>query len=151
MGRDGLARALDAGLNFAFETTLGAATFTDMLLAGAAAGAQVHVWYAGLSSVELHMQRVQERVAAGGHDIPEQKIRERYVNSRANLVRLLPHLASLRVFDNSADADPKKGQPPHPVLLLHMACGRIVSHIALGSVPQWAKPIMAAAVGGNRQ
>ena len=151
MGRDGLARALDAGLNFAFETTLGAATFTDMLLAGTAAGAQVHVWYAGLTSVELHMQRVQERVAAGGHDIPEQKIRERYVNSRANLVRLLPHLASLRVFDNSADADPKKGQPPHPVLLLHMACGRIVSHIALGRVPQWAKPIMAAAVGGNRQ
>ena len=63
------------------------------------------------------MQRVKERVAAGSHDIPEQKIRERYLTSRANLVRLLPHLASLRVFDNSADADPKKAQPPRPVLL----------------------------------
>jgi predicted ABC-type ATPase len=146
MGRDGLARALGSGLNFAFETTLGATTLTDMLLAGAGAGAQVHVWYAGLSSPELHMQRVKERVAAGGHDIPEQKIRERYVNSRANLVKLLPHLASLRVLDNSADADPKKGQPPRPVPLVHMAAGRIVSHIALGRVPQWAKPIVAAAM-----
>ncbi len=146
MGRDGLARALDGGLNFAFETTLGANTLTDMLLAGAAVGAQVHVWYAGLSSPELHLRRVKERVAAGGHDIPEQKIRERYVSSRANLVRLLPHLASLRVFDNSADADPKKGQAPRPVLLLHMAAGRIVSHVALGQVPQWAKPLLAVAM-----
>ena len=146
IGRDGLVRALGAGLNFAFETTLGANTLTDMLLAGAGAGAQVHVWYAGLSSPELHMQRVKERVAAGGHNIPEQKIRERYVTSRANLVRLMPHLASLRVFDNSADADPKKRQAPRPVLLLQMAAGRIVSHIALGQVPQWAKPILVAAM-----
>ena len=146
MGRDGLARALGEGLNFAFETTLGASTLTDMLLAGAGAGAQVHLWYAGLSSVELHMQRVKERVAAGGHDIPERKIRERYLSSRANLVRLLPHLASLRVFDNSPDRDPKKGKPPRPVLLLHMAAGRIVSHITLGRVPQWAKPIVAVAL-----
>ena len=39
IGRDGLVRALDAGLNFAFETPLGANTLTDMLLAGARAGA----------------------------------------------------------------------------------------------------------------
>ena len=56
-------------------------------------------------STTIQLQRVQERVAAGGHDIPEQKIRERYVNSRANLVKLMP---------------------------------------------QWAKPILAAAVGGTR-
>lgn len=146
MGRDGLARALGAGLNFAFETTLGANTLTDMLLAGAGGGARVHVWYAGLSSPELHIQRVKERVVAGGHDIPEHKIHERYVNSRANLVRLLPHLASLRVLDNSAEADPKNGLRPCPVLLLHMAAGRIVSLCLPGRVPQWAKPIVAAAM-----
>ncbi|MGP1614077.1 MAG: zeta toxin family protein, partial [Pollutimonas bauzanensis] len=85
LGRDGLQRALDEGLNFAFETTLGASTITDMLLAGARDGAQVHIWYAGLSNPDLHIQRVRERVAAGGHDIPGQKIRERFDSSRANL------------------------------------------------------------------
>jgi len=144
-GRRGLERALEEGGNYAFETTLGANTIPDMLLAGARAGAQVHVWYAGLSSPERHIQRVQDRVTAGGHAIPEHKIRERYLSSRANLVKLLPYLASLRVYDNSTEGDPKAGKAPKPVLLLHMEAGRIVTHVALKQVPQWAKPILAVA------
>jgi predicted ABC-type ATPase len=92
------------------------------------------------------VQRVQERVAAGGHDIPEAKIRERYETSRANLIRLLPRLASLRLYDNSAEGDPKAGRQPQPQLLLHMEGGRIVFRISLDRVPQWAKPIMAVAL-----
>jgi predicted ABC-type ATPase len=145
MGRAGLERALAGQLNYAFETTLGARTLTDMLLAGARAGAQVHVWYAGLSSPEKHIERVRERVLAGGHAIPEAKIRERYMSSRANLVRLLPHLASLRLYDNSIDGDPKAGVRPQPVLVLHMESGRVVSHTELDRVPHWAKPVVAAA------
>ena len=147
LGRTGLARALAQGLNFAFETTLGARTITQMLQDGVRQGAQVHLWYAGLSSPQLHLERVRARVAAGGHDIPEAKIHERYETSRANLIRLLPHLASLRVYDNSADGDPKAGQRPQPRLLLHMEGGRALSHVALDQVPQWAKPIMAVALG----
>ena len=146
LGRRGLERALREGGNFAFETTLGANTLPDMLLAGARQGALVHIWYAGLASPELHIQRVGERVAAGGHAIAEQKIRSRYVSSRANLIRLMPWLASLRVFDNSAVADPKAGQRPTPLLLLNMQATRIVSLIALDQVPQWAKPIVATAL-----
>ena len=146
LGRRGLERALAQGLNFAFESTLGARTIPQMLIDGARGGAQIHVWYAGLASPELNIQRVKARAAAGGHDIPEAKIRERYESSRANLVRLLPHLASLRLYDNSAEGDPKAGKHPRPVLLLHMEAGRIVSHIALAKVPHWAKPILAAAL-----
>src|SRR5690606_28528872 len=146
LGRRGLERALREGANFAFETTLGANTITDMLLAGARAGAQVHVWYAGLASPAQHLQRVRARVAAGGHDIPEHKIRERFTSSRMNLVRLLPHLASLRLYDNSVDADPKAGQPPRPVLLLHLRSQQVVSRVPFEQVPQWAKPIFAGAL-----
>jgi predicted ABC-type ATPase len=144
-GRKGLERALKGSLNFAFETTLGASTITNMLLSGAQDGAEVHVWYAGLSSPELHIERVKNRVAAGGHDIPERKIRERYVASRANLIRLMPDLASLRVYDNSADNDPKIGNQPEPLLLLHMESARIESYCALDKIPDWAKPILAIA------
>ena len=145
-GRTLLERALSHGLNFAFETTLGAHTIANMLLAGAQEGAQVHVWFAGLSSPELHVQRVKERVKAGGHDIPEHKIRERYTGSRSNLIKLLPVLASLRIYDNSVQGDPKTGHRPKPLLLLHMVQGRIMSRIALDQVPEWAKPILAAAM-----
>jgi hypothetical protein len=122
-----------------------------MLLAGARRGAQVHIWYAGLESPEKHIQRVKERVLAGGHPIPDDRIRERYVSSRANLIRLLPYLASLRVYDNSIDGDPKAGIPPRPVPLLHMEGGRVMAHIAFEQVPQWAKPVLAAAFEAEKK
>jgi predicted ABC-type ATPase len=150
IGRRGLETALQKGLTFAFETTLGGTTITNMLLAGAQAGAKVHVWYAGLSSPALHIRRVRARVRAGGHDIPEDRIRSRYVSSRANLIKLMPHLASLRVYDNSAEADPKAGHAPQPTLLVHLENGRIVSHSPLAQVPQWAKPILAVALDASR-
>jgi predicted ABC-type ATPase len=146
MGRAGLQRALAEGGNFAFETTLGARTLPDMLLSGARQGAQVHLWYAGLESPEKHIQRVHQRVLAGGHPIPAEQIRARYVSSRANLIRLLPHLASLRVYDNSIDGDPKAGIKPQPLLLLHMEAGHVLAHIPLDQMPQWAKPVVAAAL-----
>lgn len=124
---------------------LGARTIPDLPLTGARAGARLHVWYAGLASPELHVRRVRARVLAGGHDIPEGRIRARFDSGRVNLVRLLPQLASLRVYDNSAEADPKAGCRPEPVLLLHVQDGRVVPHAPLPSIPDWAKPILAAA------
>jgi predicted ABC-type ATPase len=149
LGRRGLERALAQGEFFAFETTLGGNTIPGMLQAGARQGAEIHVSYIGLVSPELHIQRVRSRVAAGGHDIPEKKIRERYRTSRANLITLMPFLASLRVYDNSNEADPETGAPPRPVLLLHRIGGKVVEHAPLGQIPDWAKPLLAAALKGR--
>lgn len=144
LGRRGLARALETSGTYAFETTLGANTLPDILIKGATGGAEIHIWFAGLTSPELHIERVQARVAAGGHPIPEAKIRERYTTSRQNLIRLLPRLASLRVYDNSKENDPKQGARPEPVLVLQMTGGRI--EFAAAVVPHWAKAIVMAAM-----
>lgn len=146
LGRRGVEKALAEGLTYAFETTLGGASIARLLLDGARAGAEVHVWYAGLATPELHLRRIAARVAAGGHDIPEAKVRERFDASRSNLVKLMPHLASLRVYDNSFEADPRAGRRPQPVLLLQMQAGRVIAHAPLRSVPAWAKPLLAAAL-----
>lgn len=145
-GRRGLEKALKGGLAYAFETTLGGASITRLLLEGARAGVEIHVWYAGLATPELHLQRIAARVAAGGHDIPEAKVRERFDASRSNLIKLMPHLASLRVYDNSAEADPRAGRRPRPVLLLQMHAGQVTAHAALRNIPAWAKPVLAAAL-----
>jgi predicted ABC-type ATPase len=151
LGRRGLERALAQSEFFAFETTLGGNTIPAMLMAGAEKGAEIHVSYVGLESPELHIRRVESRVAAGGHAIHEKKIRERYVTSRANLVRLMPHLESLRLYDNSAEADPKRGRLPTPTLLLHVSRDKVVEHVPLGRIPSWAKPILAAALQRARR
>ena len=130
----------------AFETTLGGHTIKALLHEALAAGIDVRMWFAGLSSPELHMARVRARVARGGHDIPEEKIRERYDRSRINLIELMPRLTELRVLDNSRDADPHAGRAPEPVLILHLAYGQILKMVELTETPQWAKALVAGAL-----
>jgi len=145
-GKRLLERAVAERLHFAFETTLGGRTITALLDAALSAGVEVRIWYVGLSSAELHIARVRARVAKGGHDIPKFAIRDRYDGSRLNLIRLLPRLTELRVYDNSVEADPDAGAAPEPKLLLHMASGKMVSSCDLAATPEWAKPILAVAM-----
>jgi hypothetical protein len=49
----------------------------------------------------------------------------------------------LRVYDNSAEGDPRDGVAPQPRLLLHMKGGKIVDSGDLTMTPDWAKPILA--------
>jgi len=145
-GKRLLERAIAEQLDFAFETTLGGNTITHLLEQALDAGMEVRIWYVGLSSPELHIARVRARVAKGGHDIPEGDIRKRYDRGRLNLIQLLPRLTELRVYDNSDEADPSSGVAPAPKLVLHLDGGRIMNAGALASTPDWAKPIVAAAM-----
>ncbi len=74
------------------------------------------------------------------------QIRDRYDRSRLNLIHLLPKLTELRVYDNSEEADPRTGLAPEPKLLLHLVRGKVVSLCDLTLTPEWAKPILAAAM-----
>ncbi len=144
-----LEQAIAGRLDFAFETTLGASTIPRLLAQAATQGIEVRVWYAGLATAALHIARVRARVARGGHAIPEQAIRRRFEHSRLNLIQLMPVLTALRVYDNSADADPAAGKTPLPQLLLHMKRGHIMNPRDLPHAPDWAKPVVAAAMKLN--
>lgn len=139
-GKERLEAAIRDRTDYAFETTLGAKTLPAMLKEAAQAGIEVIVTFVGLASPEHHLARVRARVAAGGHDIPETKIRERWEGSRRNIIDLLPYLTELRVFDNTAERDPATGAIPAPLEVLHLRDGKIVK--ALDVPPDWAKPIV---------
>ena len=150
--QEGLRRleaAIADGRDYAFETTLGGNTIAAKLRE-AVQTHDVAMWFCGLDSPEHHVARVRYRVSRGGHDIPEAKIRERWAGSRRNLVRLLPHLARLQVFDNSAEAARGRSVPA-PILLLEMTKGRILSPDPasprqLAAIPDWARPVVEAAI-----
>ena len=133
--------------SLAFETTLGGRSVAARLK-DAARTHDVLVWFCGLTSPELHLARVQARVAAGGHDIPEAKIRERWTASVENLIGLLPHLAEVRLFDNSASVTAGEAVPdPLPVATIER--GHLVWPVraeALKATPDWAKPVLEAAL-----
>jgi predicted ABC-type ATPase len=147
-GKAQLEAAMAEQTNFAFETTLGGTTI-PRLLGEAARTHDIVMMFVGLASVDMHLGRVKLRVAQGGHDIPEERIRRRWISSRQNLIALLPRLAQLQVFDNSAEADLGE-DVPFPLLILEMKDGRVLypgrdDLQALEATPDWAKPIVAAA------
>lgn len=144
-GVDRLRRAIVLRESYTFETTLGGRTVTELLLDAAAAGLAVSIWYCGLASVELHMRRIAARVAAGGHDIPAAKVRERFDASRSNLLRLIPVASDLAIYDNSTDAAPA----PAPRPLLRLSAGVFTfpaDAVTFSQTPEWARPLLAAAV-----
>lgn len=147
IGKSLLEQAIAEGRDYRFETTLGGRTIAQLLGRAARSGHRLHIWFCGLESTDLHLRRVRSRVAHGGHDIPEEKIRERWTRSRENLIRLLPFIEHLRVYDNSHEADPEEGCKPRPVLLLEMERRKITAPADLSGAPDWAQPIIAAAIG----
>ena len=143
-----LDQAIAKRRSFAIETTLGGHTMPAKI-AKASRTHDVLMWFCGLDTDDHHVARVRARVAADGHDIPEAKIRERYPAALTNLIVLLPKIARLRVYDNSQDAAP--GEPiPDPLLVAEVVRGKLAwptSAEDLQKTPDWARPIMAAAMG----
>lgn len=142
LGFDLLTEAIDNDTDYTFETTLGGNSVFQKLNYACGKGVDVRIMFCGLESVELHIARVAERVANGGHNIPEDKIRQRYTDSVTNIAALAKQCTELRVFDNSK---PIAGNKPQAICLFHFNEKGFVS-LPVEPMAQWAKPIALAAV-----
>lgn len=104
-GRVMLARLRElvaAEQDFAFETTMASRTFAPFLRDCIAKGYTAHLLFVWLNSPELAIERVAHRVAAGGHHIPDDVVRRRYVRGIQNFISLYIPLANeWRCYDNS--------------------------------------------------
>ncbi len=79
---------LASGVSFAFETTLATKGYKRFIKRAQDAGYRVSLIYFWLNSTELAIQRVAKRVMEGGHNIPEEVIRRRYVSGITNLFEI---------------------------------------------------------------
>jgi predicted ABC-type ATPase len=86
-------RAIAEGRSVAVETVLSTDKYLAAMRAAHSRGFQNVLIYIALPSVEYSVQRVQARVADGGHDVPEASIRKRWPRT----------LDNFRVFLNEAD------------------------------------------------
>ncbi len=88
--------------DFAIETTLASRSLAPRVRRLQESGYQFQLLFFWLSSPELNIQRVAERVQNGGHHIPEDVIRRRYVAGLKNFFSLyLPLADDWRAFDNT--------------------------------------------------
>lgn len=88
--------------SFAFETTLATRSYAVWLRQLQQNGCRISLMFLWLSSPELAVERVRQRVASGGHNIPEETIRRRYRKGIRNFLTLYqPFADEWGIYDNS--------------------------------------------------
>jgi len=69
--------------------------------AARSAGFRVNLVYICAEPLDVCIRRVAQRVALGGHAVPDADIRRRYTRSLANLPSIISQVDATRLFDNS--------------------------------------------------
>lgn len=101
---DAIAQHVAKRESFAFETTLSGRGYARQIPRWRQLGYRVELFFLSLTSADMAVQRVAERVRQGGHDIPEATIRRRF-DSGARLFRDVyqPLVDQWVFYDNSGD------------------------------------------------
>jgi predicted ABC-type ATPase len=136
-GRVMLARLKElaaARSSFAFETTLSSRSFAPWIGRLVASGYEFHLVFLYLPSAEMAVERVADRVRAGGHNIPTDVVRRRYVGGSRNFFRLYQPLATRwRFYDNQSRLGPRliaTGVGPAEQLVADAEVWRVVKEVA---------------------
>ncbi len=93
--------SLDKNNDFTFETVLSTERNLLLLQKAKACGYEVQCVYVLTRDVNINVARVRARHAAGGHNVPEDKIRTRYFRAFELLPRLVDICDKIAVYDNS--------------------------------------------------
>lgn len=99
-------KLIELGRSFIAETVFSHPSKLDLIRAAHAAG-YVVVLHVLLVPEELAVERVKHRVQAGGHDVPQAKIRQRYHRLWALVAEAIAASDTATVYDNSRLAGPR--------------------------------------------
>ena len=121
--------------SFVFETVLSdpVGDKLEFLKSAEAAGYVVLLVFIGISDPEISSDRVAMRVSQGGHDVPEEKLKERYPRILSNLKRGLVEIANVWVDDHS---DLELG---YRLVATREGGQQVKLH---GSTPGWLSPLL---------
>lgn len=123
-------RYLENGISFTQETTLCGRSIIHNIHKAKANGYEVTIYYVGIASESLALERIRHRVENGGHGIPEEDVRRRFWESAESLVRIMPETDRIELFDNSENmrwvASIRRGKVKHQIK----------------DIPSWAQNIL---------
>jgi predicted ABC-type ATPase len=83
------------------QTVLSTDKYRRLVLAAKKNQFEIRLIFVMLGSPNLNVERVRLRVKKGGHDVPENKIRERWTKSLRQLPWFLDQADQAAIFDNS--------------------------------------------------
>jgi predicted ABC-type ATPase len=97
-----ISQLIDERATFAFETTLSTKSYKETIKKCKAKGYTVTLLYFWLSSPELAIGRIKDRVSRGGHHIPDVVVKRRYKRGLENFFNIFMPLCDYwQILDNS--------------------------------------------------
>lgn len=97
-------KLLEKRASFTFETVMSSTDKIELLRAAKQLGYRTYLYFIATDDFEINIARVKQRVEAGGHNVPEKKIIDRYTRSLENLSKAIEQSDRAYLFDNSGDA-----------------------------------------------
>lgn len=94
-------KLLEQRVSFSFETVMSSADKVELLELARRAGYRTYLYYIATDDPSINVARVKARVNLGGHDVPEDKINQRYYRSLGLLLEAVRHTNRAYLFDNS--------------------------------------------------
>lgn len=99
--------AIENGDSFAFETVFSTEGKLEFIKDAKNLGYEVEVLFITTSDPEINLRRVRQRVSEGGHDVPKEKLIQRYHRSMGFLPAIIRIADQATVYDNTED----EGEP----------------------------------------
>lgn len=94
-------KLLENRVSFSFETVMSSPDKVALLEKARLAGYRTYLYYIATDDPAINVARVKARVNLGGHDVPEDKITQRYGRSLDLLLDAVRHTNRAYLFDNS--------------------------------------------------
>lgn len=98
--------SLDVHQTIGVETVLSTDKYRRLVAKAKTLGFEIRLIYIFVRSLELQLERIRLRVAKGGHDVPQGKVRERRERSFDQLLWFFAASDAAWIFDNSG-AEPE--------------------------------------------
>ncbi len=100
-----IGRLIKERKTFAWETTLSGRTTIGWVQKAKQAGYFIKLIFVWIQSLEESMDRIRRRVREGGHDVPAQDVRRRFLKTLRNFcLDYCPLADAWKLFDNSKDS-----------------------------------------------
>src|ERR1700690_920683 len=93
------AKHFDATTSFSVETTLSGRLHFSMIENARTRGYAIELVYVGTADVAINLERIRQRVAAGGHDVPEADVLRRAKRSFDHAPEIVLLADNIAIFD----------------------------------------------------
>jgi predicted ABC-type ATPase len=122
---------LAAGQSFSFETVMSHRSKIDFFARARVTGYRTYLYFIATEFADLNVSRVRNRAALGGHDVPDDKIVQRYKRCLELVGEAVTQSYRAFLFDNSGS---------EPVWLAQLTPeGTLQLQVAANALPTWFK------------